>query len=1313
MQFALFYNKAGCVELNRAAAIHSFKRTGLEEKKGVKSKMAKDKMYGKTLRKNFARHEEIVEMPNLLALQKKSYQWFLDTGLREVFSDVASISNYAGNLELSFIDYKMDEAPKYDVLECKARDATYAAPLKVSVRLYNKETGEIKEQEIFMGDFPLMTESGTFVINGAERVVVSQLVRSPGIYYGKEIDLKTDLPLLTSTVIPYRGAWLEYETDANEMFWVRIDKNRKIPITELVRAIGFKTDAEILELFGDDDRVAVTLEKDACKTYEEAMLEIYRKLRPGEPPTVEACETLINNLFFDPRRYDLSMVGRYKYNKKLSLWARIRGQKLVYPVADPRTGEIMFDAGHIVTDEEAREMDAIGVNDVTIEVDGRTMRVFSNHMVDLDRFVDFDPVAECGIKERVRESVLKELLEQYSGEELKEAIRDNADRLVPKHILVDDILASINYMNALAHGIVYKDDIDHLGNRRLRCVGELLQNQFRIGFSRMERVIRERMTIQDLDIVTPQSLINIRPVTAAIKEFFGSSPLSQFMDQTNPLAELTHKRRLSALGPGGLSRERANMEVRDVHYSHYGRMCPIETPEGPNIGLISYLATYARINEYGFIEAPFRKVDHETCRVTDEIEYMTADVEDQYIVGQAAEPVDENGCLVNQRITCRHRDEIVEVDRDRVDYIDISPRMMVSIATAMIPFLPNDDANRALMGANMQRQAVPLLRPEAPIVGTGMEHKICMDSEVVILAEGDGIVTKMDARAITVAYDNGETKEYKLTKFLRSNHGTCINQHPIVDVGERVHGRRLNENGVWEDPTVLADGPATDQGEIALGRNILVGFMTWEGYNYEDAVLLNERLVREDYYTSIHLEEYELDARDTKLGPEEITRDIPNVGEDALKDLDERGIIRIGAEVHAGDILVGKVTPKGETDLTAEERLLRAIFGEKAREVRDTSLRVPHGAYGIIVDVKVFTPENSDELQPGVREVVRCYIAQKRKISVGDKMAGRHGNKGVVSRILPQEDMPYLPDGTPLDIVLNPLGVPSRMNIGQVLEVNLGYAAKACGIKVMTPVFDSARENDIGDTFDTAREMWHGENAPAYPTKLPKIMGEKGHIIDFSKIELDRDGKTTVYDGRTGEKFDNRVTVGYMYYLKLHHLVDDKIHARSTGPYSLVTQQPLGGKAQFGGQRFGEMEVWALEAYGAAYTLQEILTVKSDDVEGRVKTYEAIVKGEPIPQPGIPESFRVMLKELQSLGLDVVVQDKDGNEIDMRQNFDDEETGFDMRDVAGTENVVQESELLNDYNIKDADAGFDDPSVLDDNNSAAAEPASDEVSFDE
>ncbi|MBS5482896.1 MAG: DNA-directed RNA polymerase subunit beta [Oscillospiraceae bacterium] len=1223
--------------------------------------MAKDKMYGKTLRKNFARHEEIMEMPNLLELQKKSYRWFLDEGLQEVFTDVASITNYAGNLELSFIGYKMDEAPKYDVEECKARDATYAAPLKVNVRLYNNQTQEIKEQEIFMGDFPLMTQSGTFVINGAERVVVSQIVRSPGVYYGKEIDLKTDLPLLTSTVIPYRGAWLEYETDTNEVFWVRIDKNRKIPITELIRAIGgqaeqyadLKTDTGILELFGDDDRIKVSLEKDACKTYEEAMLEIYRKLRPGEPPTVEASEGLIKNLFFDPRRYDLSMVGRYKFNKKLSLWTRIHGQKLAYPVADPRTGEILFDAGHVMTSDEARELDAIGVNDVTLDLDGKTLRVFSNNMVDLSRFVDFDPVAECGIKERVCKSVLEELLAKYEGEELKEAIRDNADRLAPKHILADDILASINYMNALAHGIVTKDDIDHLGNRRLRCVGELLQNQFRIGFSRMERVIRERMTIQDLDIVTPQSLINIRPVTAAIKEFFGSSPLSQFMDQTNPLAELTHKRRLSALGPGGLSRERANMEVRDVHYSHYGRMCPIETPEGPNIGLISYLATYARINEYGFIEAPFRAVDHATGHVSDEVTYMTADVEDQFIVGQAAEPVDENGCLVNPRITCRHRDEIVEVDRDRVDYIDISPRMMVSIATAMIPFLPNDDANRALMGANMQRQAVPLLRPEAPIVGTGMEHKICMDSEVAVLAEGDGVVTKMDARAITVAYDNGETKEYKLTKFLRSNHGTCINQHPIVDVGERVHGKYVNKNGETVDPTVLADGPATDQGELALGRNILVGFMTWEGYNYEDAVLLNERLVREDLYTSIHLEEYELDSRDTKLGPEEITRDIPNVGEDALKDLDERGIIRIGAEVHAGDILVGKVTPKGETDLTAEERLLRAIFGEKAREVRDTSLKVPHGESGIVVDAKVFSRENGDDLGPGVNMVVRVYIAQRRKIQPGDKMAGRHGNKGVVSRVLPQEDMPFLPDGTPLDIVLNPLGVPSRMNIGQVLEVHLGYAAKTLGWKVATPIFDGATDKDISEALQLAG--------------------------------LDPEGKSWLYDGRTGERFDNKVTVGYVYFLKLHHLVDDKIHARSTGPYSLVTQQPLGGKAQFGGQRFGEMEVWALEAYGASYTLQEILTVKSDDVTGRVRTYEAIVKGHNVPQPGVPESFKVLVKELQSLCLDIQVLDRDGNQIELKEDEDALDTfnlaRMDADDERSRNPFADEAEL--------EDAGFE------------------------
>ena len=1175
--------------------------------------MAKDKYYGKTLRKNFARHEEVMAMPNLLEIQKKSYQWFLDTGLREVFKDVASISDYAGNLELSFIDFSMNEQPKYDVEECKARDATYAAPMKVSVRLHNKETGEIKEQEIFMGDFPLMTHSGTFVINGAERVVVSQIVRSPGIYYGKEIDLKTDLPLLTATVIPYRGAWLEYETDTSEVFWVRIDKNRKLPITCLIRALGLKTDSQILDRFGDDQRIVATLEKDGCKSYEEAMLEIYRKLRPGEPPTLDSAETLLNNLFFDPRRYDLSIVGRYKFNKKLTLWAIARDRKLAVPVADPATGEILFDEGHVLTGKECRELDAIGVGEVSVLADdGATVRIFTNRMCDMSRYVDFDPKVACGIKERVRFDVLQELLSQFHGQELIDQCKLRADELVPKHIIVDDILASINYMNALAHGLVTKDDIDHLGNRRLRCVGELLQNQFRIGFSRMERVIRERMTIQDLDVVTPQSLINIRPVTAAIKEFFGSSPLSQFMDQTNPLAELTHKRRLSALGPGGLSRERANMEVRDVHYSHYGRMCPIETPEGPNIGLISYLATYARVNEYGFIEAPFRMVDHETGKVTDEIHYMTADVEDQYVVCQAAEPMDEEGHLTGKRITCRHRDEIIQVEPQYVDYMDISPRMMVSIATAMIPFLPNDDANRALMGANMQRQAVPLLKPHAPIVGTGMEHKICLDSEVAVLAEGDGVVTKVDARAISIKYDSGETKEYKLIKFLRSNHGTCINQKPIVSVGERVHG--------GEDPTVLADGPATEQGEIALGQNILVGFMTWEGYNYEDAVLLNERLVKEDLYTSIHIEEYEIDARDTKLGPEEITRDIPNVGEDALKDLDERGIIRVGAEVHAGDILVGKVTPKGETDLTAEERLLRAIFGEKAREVRDTSLKVPHGESGIIVDAKVFTRENGDELGPGVNEVVRVYIAQRRKIQVGDKMAGRHGNKGVVSRVLPQEDMPFLPDGTPLDIVLNPLGVPSRMNIGQVLEVHLGYAAKTLGWKVATPIFDGATDKDIAAALEQAG--------------------------------LDPEGKSWLYDGRTGERFDNKVTVGYVYFLKLHHLVDDKIHARSTGPYSLVTQQPLGGKAQFGGQRFGEMEVWALEAYGASYTLQEILTVKSDDVTGRVRTYEAIVKGHNVPTPGVPESFKVLVKELQSLCLDIQVLDENGNQIELKEDED-------------------------------------------------------------
>ena len=1206
--------------------------------------MVKDVYYGKTLRKSFARHEEVLDMPNLLEIQKKSYQWFLDTGLQEVFRDVAAIGDYAGNLELSFIDFTMDEKPKYSVEECKARDATYAAPLKVRVRLRNKETEEIKEQEIFMGDFPLMTKGGTFVINGAERVIVSQIVRSPGVYYARNAD-KADNITYAVTVIPYRGAWLEYETDLSDIFNVRIDKNRKLPVTCLIRAVGPQTDSEILELFGEEPLLVSTLEKDTCKTREEAMLEIYRKLRPGEPPTLDSAESLINSLFFDARRYDLSAVGRYKFNKKLSLWPRLSGQKLAAPVADPRTGEIIAEAGQTLTRAQAQELENRGVSEAIVDVDGQSVKVFSNRMVDMAQFVSFDPEA-CGITEKVRFEVLCELLDQFGQDEaaLKEAVAERKDDLVPKHIIVDDMMASINYLCSLSHGVGTPDDIDHLGNRRLRCVGELLQNQFRIGFSRMERVIRERMTIQDLDIVTPQSLINIRPVTAAIKEFFGSSPLSQFMDQTNPLAELTHKRRMSALGPGGLSRDRASFDVRDVHYSHYGRMCPIETPEGPNIGLISYLATYARINRYGFIEAPYRKVDKQTGFLTNEVEYMTADIEDEFMVGQATEPVDENGCLANQRITCRHRNEIVEVDREKVDYIDVSPKMMVSIATAMIPFLENDDATRALMGANMQRQAVPLLRPEAPIVGTGMEHKICLDSEVVVLAEGDGVVTKVDATNVSVRYDSGETKDYKLIKFLRSNHGTCINQKPIVSVGERVHG--------GDDPTVLADGPATDQGEIALGRNILVGFMTWEGYNYEDAVLLNERLVKEDVYTSIHIEEYEIDARDTKLGPEEITRDIPNVGEDALKDLDERGIIRVGAEVHAGDILVGKVTPKGETDLTAEERLLRAIFGEKAREVRDTSLKVPHGESGIIVDAKVFTREAGDELGPGVNQVVRVYIAQRRKIQPGDKMAGRHGNKGVVSRVLPQEDMPFLPDGTPLDIVLNPLGVPSRMNIGQVLEVHLGYAAKTLGWKVATPIFDGATDKDITEA--------------------------------LTQAGLDPQGKSWLYDGRTGERFDNKVTVGYVYFLKLHHLVDDKIHARSTGPYSLVTQQPLGGKAQFGGQRFGEMEVWALEAYGAAYTLQEILTVKSDDVTGRVQTYEAIVKGHNVPTPGVPESFKVLVKELQSLCLDIQVLDEDGNQIELKED-ENAPDSFNLARMDAEDDrrnrYADESEL--------ADAGFD------------------------
>ena len=1263
---------------------------------------------GKTERMSFSHIDEVISMPNLIEVQKNSYQWFLDEGLKEVFHDIGTIEDYTGNLALSFVDFRLDKEPKYSIKECKERDVTYAAPLRVTARLLNKETGEVKDQEIFMGDFPLMTDAGTFVINGAERAIVSQLVRSPGVFYGDAKD-KVGNDLYSATMNPNRGAWLEYETDASNVFYVRIDKNRKLPVTVLCRALGLSTNEDILNFFGDDERILATLEKDTTKNQEEGLLEVYRKLRPGEPPTVESATSQINMLFFDPRRYDLSRFGRYKMNKKLSLARRIMGYVAAENIVAPLTGELIVEAGTKISRELAEKADAAGVNVVILSMDDslkegkKNVKVITNGCVDAQGFFSFD-VKECGINERCSFDEIKKILDTTSDvEEQKEMLRRNHDQLIGRTVTVADILASINYLNGLGHGIGTTDDIDHLGNRRIRSVGELLQNQFRIGFSRMERVIRERMTLQNQENgeITPQSLVNIRPVVAAIKEFIGSSPLSQFMDQNNPLAELTHKRRLSALGPGGLSRDRAGFEVRDVHYTHYGRLCPIETPEGPNIGLISYLATYAKINKYGFVEAPYRKVDKATGTVTDEVVYMTADEEDEYIVAQANEPLDENNHFVRPRVSGRHRNDIQEFDASQVDYMDVSPRMMVSVATACIPFLENDDCNRALMGSNMQRQAVPLMVTQQPLVATGMEYKAATDSGVCVLAAHDGTVEYVDADKIIVRCADGSADTYELIKFMRSNQGNCNNQRPIVNVGETVKAG-----------DVLADGPATRNGEISLGKNALIGFMTWEGYNYEDAVLLNEKLVREDVYTSIHIEEYETEARDTKLGPEEITRDIPNVGDDALKDLDDRGIIRIGAEVKTGDILVGKVTPKGETELTAEERLLRAIFGEKAREVRDTSLRVPHGAYGIVVDVKVFTPENSDELQPGVRMCVRCYIAQKRKISVGDKMAGRHGNKGVVSRILPQEDMPFLPDGTPLDIVLNPLGVPSRMNIGQVLEVNLGYAAKACGIKVMTPVFDSAREADIGDTFDTARELWHGENAPAYPTKLPKIMGEKGHIIDFSKIELDRDGKTTVYDGRTGEKFDNRVTVGYMYYLKLHHLVDDKIHARSTGPYSLVTQQPLGGKAQFGGQRFGEMEVWALEAYGAAYTLQEILTVKSDDVEGRVKTYEAIVKGEPIPQPGIPESFRVMLKELQSLGLDVVVQDKDGNEIDMRQNFDDEETGFDMRDVAGSETVTNENELLNDYTIKDADAGFDDPSVLDDNNSGDAAPASDEVDFE-
>ena len=1220
---------------------------------------------GKNTRMSFAHINEVLEMPNLIEVQVNSYKWFLNQGLKEVFSDISAITDYTGNLVLDFVDYRLDETPKYSVTECKVRDVTYDAPLHVRARLLNKETGEVNEQEIYMGNFPLMTESGTIIINGAERVIVSQLVRSPGVYYDDAFD-KTGKKLFKSTVIPNRGAWLEYETDSSDIFYVRIDKNRKIPVTAFIRALlrvrddvtleqvsenykcaltdNMGTDADVLDIFGDQDTIVTTLQsKDTTKNGDEALLEVYRKLRPGEPPTQESAVKHLVPLLFDERRYDLSRVGRYKYNKKLAMAVRIAGHTLAQPVVNELTGEIIAEENEVLTREKARMIEQAGVDTVFIRTEQKDIKVISNGMVDISEYIDLSG-SDLEITEKVRFKVLKEILEQSEDNDIRvQLVRMNLNRLIPKHIIKDDIIATINYMNCLAYGIGTVDDIDHLGNRRIRPVGELLQNQFRIGFSRMERVIRERMTLQAQEngAVTPQALINIRPVVAAIKEFFGSSPLSQFMDQNNPLAELTHKRRLSALGPGGLSRDRASFEVRDVHYSHYGRMCPIETPEGPNIGLISYLATFARINEYGFIEAPYRRVDKETGVVTDHVDYMTADLEDEFVVAQANAPLTEDNHFANPRVSGRYRDQILEVDSKRVDYMDVSPRMMVSVATAMIPFLENDDANRALMGANMQRQAVPLLVTDSPIVGTGIEYKAAVDSGVCVLAKQDGTVETVDAREITIRDEAGELHRYPIIKFMRSNQGTCINQRPIVSAGEKVTKGQ-----------VIADGPATDQGEIALGKNALIGFTTWEGYNYEDAVLINEKIVREDVYTSIHIEEYETETRDTKLGPEEITRDIPNVGEDALKDLDERGIIRIGAEVRSGDILVGKVSPKGETELTAEERLLRAIFGEKAREVRDTSLRVPHGEYGIIVDVKVFTRENCDELAAGVNTVVRCYIAQKRKISVGDKMAGRHGNKGVVSRILPQEDMPFLPDGTPLDIVLNPLGVPSRMNIGQVLEVHLGYAAKALGWKIMTPVFDGAHEEDI-----------------------QACLREAG---------LAEDGKTVLYDGRTGEPFDNRVTVGIMYFLKLHHLVDDKIHARSTGPYSLVTQQPLGGKAQFGGQRFGEMEVWALEAYGAAYTLQEILTVKSDDIVGRVKTYEAIVKGHNVPQSGTPESFKVLIKELQSLGLDVKVLDKDNNEIDLKQTFEDDE------DISFRSAEESDYDELNHYVDDSGDAPADE-----------------------
>ena len=1255
--------------------------------------MVKPTKLGKNERMTFSKINEVIDMPNLIEIQKDSYKWFVEEGLKEVFRDMSAITDYAGNLELTFVDYRLDEKPKYDVTECKVRDATYAAPLRVTARLTNKETGEIKESEVSMGDFPIMTESGTFVINGAERAIVSQLVRSPGAYYAEKIEEKTGKRLYSSTIIPNRGAWLEYETAINDVLYVRIDKNRKLPITTFIRSLGVGTNEQIRELFGDDARLEATLANDDTKNVDEALVEVYKKLRPSEPVTIEGAQNYINQLFFDPHRYDISRVGRYKYNKKLAIGARIKGAVLASPVVDPLTGEILADADTTVSKELAELIERKGVNTAYINVidsegNKSVVKVLSNGMVNLADFTDFTAeelleLDDLGINEQVSFEVLKKLIEENADKDaLKQAIIDNADDLIPKSICLDDIFASVSYFLGLPHNVGNVDDIDHLGNRRIRSVGELLQNQFRIGISRMERVVRDKMTMQssEPDAVTPQSLINIRPVVAAIKEFFGSSPLSQFMDQTNPLSELTHKRRLSALGPGGLSRDRASFEVRDVHYTHYGRMCPIETPEGPNIGLISYLATFAKINKYGFIETPFRKV--ENGKVLDEVRYMTADEEDDYVVAQANEPLDENGQFVNKKVKARYHDSFQEVEASKADYMDVSPKMVVSVATAMIPFLENDDTNRALMGSNMQKQAVPLLKPENPFVATGMEYKAAVDSGVVVLAKRDGVVTFVDADTIKVRAKNGEIDEYNLIKFLRSNHGTCINQKPVVKVGEEITEKQ-----------VIADGPATSNGEISLGRNALIGFMTWEGYNYEDAVLINERLVRDDIYTSIHIEEYEIECRDTKLGPEEITRDIPNVGEDALKDLDERGIIRIGAEVTSGDILVGKVTPKGETELTAEERLLRAIFGEKAREVRDTSLRVPHGEYGTIVDVKVFDRSNSSELSPGVNQVIRCYIAQKRKISVGDKMAGRHGNKGVVSRILPSEDMPFLPDGTPLDIVLNPLGVPSRMNIGQVLEVHLGYAAKALGWHICTPVFDGAHEEDIRNCFALAEDA----------TKNGDYQYKDTAALDFSRIPLTQDAKTQLFDGRTGEPFDNPVTVGYMYYLKLHHLVDDKIHARSTGPYSLVTQQPLGGKAQFGGQRFGEMEVWALEAYGAAYTLQEILTVKSDDVVGRVKTYESIVKGQNIPKAGVPESFRVLIKELQSLGLDIKVLDKDNEEIDMKQTFEeDDDIGL------GTPAIPENFEYEEQYVAEGlGDAGF---GLEDENGEAIADSnESDEI----